>query len=89
MRPKLAFAMAADKTRHVFDADALARLARSCDIVRAEPLEELSSPEARAVLAPMAAEAVAPMSSEEFAARQQRARDRFGALVREANIRLN
>ncbi len=50
MRPKLAFAMAADKTRHVFDADALARLARSCDIVRAEPLEELSSPEARAVL---------------------------------------
>ena len=50
MRPKLAFAMAADKTRHVFDAKALARLARSCDIVRAEPLEELSSPEARAVL---------------------------------------
>lgn len=51
MRPKLAFAMAEDKTRHVFDADALARLARCCDIVRAAPLEELSSPEARAVLA--------------------------------------
>ncbi len=51
MRPKLAFAMAADKTRHVFDADALARLARSCDIVQAAPLEELWSPEARAVLA--------------------------------------
>jgi phosphoglycerate dehydrogenase-like enzyme len=50
MRPKLAFAMAADKTRHVFDAAALARLGRSCDIVRAEPLEELASPEARAVL---------------------------------------
>ena len=50
MRPKLAFAMAADKTRHVFDADALARLARSCEVVRAEPLEELSSPEALAVL---------------------------------------
>lgn len=50
MRPKLAFAMAADKTRHVFDAEALARLARGCDIVRAEPLEELSSPEARAIL---------------------------------------
>lgn len=49
----------------------------------------MQTPEARAVLAPMAAEAVAPMSSEEFAARQQRARDRFGALVREANIRLN
>ena len=50
MRPKLAFAMAADKTRHVFDAAALARLGRSCDIVRAEPLEELASSEARAVL---------------------------------------
>jgi len=50
MRPKLAFAMAADKTRHVFDAEALARLARTCDIVRAAPLEELSSAEARAVL---------------------------------------
>jgi phosphoglycerate dehydrogenase-like enzyme len=50
MRPKLAFAMAADKTRHVFDAQALARLARSCDIVRREPLEELSSAEARSVL---------------------------------------
>lgn len=50
MRPKLAFAMAADKTRHVFDAEALARLARGCDIVRAQPLEELSSPEARAIL---------------------------------------
>jgi phosphoglycerate dehydrogenase-like enzyme len=50
MRPKLAFAMAADKTRHVFDAEALARLARCCDVVRADPLEELSSEEARAVL---------------------------------------
>lgn len=50
MRPKLAFAMAADKTRHVFDSEALARLARSCDILRPEPLEEFSSPEARAVL---------------------------------------
>lgn len=50
MRPKLAFAMAPDKTRHVFDAEALARLARSCDIVRHEPLEELSSPGACAVL---------------------------------------
>lgn len=50
MVPKLAFAMAADKTRHVFDDEALARLARSCDIVRYAPLEELASPEARAVL---------------------------------------
>ena len=50
MVPKLAFAMAADKTRHVFDDEALSRLARSCDIVRAAPLEEFSSAEARAVL---------------------------------------
>lgn len=50
MKPKLAFAMAADKTRHVFDSEALARLARTCDIVRAEPLEDFSSAEARAVL---------------------------------------
>jgi tripartite-type tricarboxylate transporter receptor subunit TctC len=49
----------------------------------------MQTPEARAVLAPMAAEAVNPMAPEEFAAHQQRARDRFGALVREANIRLN
>ena len=51
MRPKLAFAMLADKTKYVFDAEALARLARSCDIVQAEPLEEFSSPQAREVLA--------------------------------------
>ena len=50
MVPKLAFAMAADKTRHVFDDEALSRLARSCDIVRAAPLEEFSSAEARSVL---------------------------------------
>ena len=50
MGPKLAFAMAADKTRHVFDDAALARLARSCQIVREAPLEEFSSAEARQVL---------------------------------------
>src|SRR5690606_26187645 len=50
MVPKLAFAMAADKTRHVFDGEALARLARTCDIVREAPLEEFFSAEARAVL---------------------------------------
>lgn len=51
MKPKLAFAMVADRTLHVFDDAALARLARSCEIVRAAPLEEFSSAEARAVLA--------------------------------------
>jgi tripartite-type tricarboxylate transporter receptor subunit TctC len=49
----------------------------------------MQTPEAKAVLTPMAAEVVAPMTSEAFAAHQQRARDRFGALVRETNIRAN
>ncbi len=49
----------------------------------------MQTAETRAVLASMQAEAVAPMSPEEFAAHQQRARDRFGALVRDANIRVN
>lgn len=50
MVPKLAFAMAADKTRHVFDDQALTRLAQTCDIIRTAPLEEFSSAEARQVL---------------------------------------
>jgi hypothetical protein len=37
----------------------------------------------------MAAEPVAPMSPEAFAAHQQRARDRYGAVIREAKISLN
>ena len=49
----------------------------------------MQTAETRAVLASMQAEAVAPMSPEEFAAHQQRARERFGELVREANIRVN
>lgn len=50
MRPKLAFALAADRTKYVFDAEALARLAESCDIVEGQPLEEFSSAHARHVL---------------------------------------
>lgn len=50
MKPKVGFAMAADKTKYVFDAAALERLARSCTIVQAEPLEEFESAGARAVL---------------------------------------
>jgi tripartite-type tricarboxylate transporter receptor subunit TctC len=49
----------------------------------------MQSPEAKAHLDAMAAEAVPPMTSEAFAAHQQRARDRFGAVVREAGIRAN
>lgn len=51
MRPKLAFALAADKTKYVFDQRALARLADTCDIVSSEPLGEFSSAKAKAVLA--------------------------------------
>ena len=51
MRPKLAFALAADKTKYVFDQRALARLADTCDIVSSEPLGEFSSANAKAVLA--------------------------------------
>jgi tripartite-type tricarboxylate transporter receptor subunit TctC len=49
----------------------------------------MQTPEARAVLAPMAAEVVKAMSPEEFAAHQARERARYGALVREAGIRIN
>ncbi len=49
----------------------------------------MHSAETKAVLASMQAEPVPPMSPEEFAAHQQRARERFGALVRDANIRIN
>jgi tripartite-type tricarboxylate transporter receptor subunit TctC len=49
----------------------------------------MQTAETRAMLASMQAETVAPMSPEEFAAHQQRARDRFGALVRDANISIN
>jgi phosphoglycerate dehydrogenase-like enzyme len=51
MRPRLAFAMAAAKTRFVFDAAALERLQRLCEIMTEAPLEDLSTPAARAVLA--------------------------------------
>ncbi len=46
----------------------------------------MQTPEARAVLATFAAE-VATMPPDEFAAIQQRDREKFGAFIREANIR--
>jgi len=49
----------------------------------------MHSPEAKAQLDAMAAEPVPPMTPEEFAAHQQRTRDRFGAVVREAGIKAN
>lgn len=49
----------------------------------------MQTPDTRALLATMASEPVAPMTPEAFSAHQQKARDRFGAIIREANIRLN
>jgi tripartite-type tricarboxylate transporter receptor subunit TctC len=46
-------------------------------------------PETRALLTSMAAEPVAPMSPQAFATHQSKARERFGVLVRDANIRVN
>ena len=45
--------------------------------------------EAKQRLEPMAAYAVPSMTPQEFAAHQQRARDRFGAIIRQAGIKLN
>jgi tripartite-type tricarboxylate transporter receptor subunit TctC len=45
--------------------------------------------ETRTLLASMAAEPIPPMSAEAFAARNRRERERFGAIIRAANIKLN
>lgn len=50
MRPKLAFAMAADKTKFVFDDAALGRLDQCCEVLQAAPLDEFTSAAARKVL---------------------------------------
>lgn len=49
----------------------------------------MQMPETRALLSTMAAEPIPPMSPEAFAARNTRERERFGAIVREANIKVN
>ena len=48
----------------------------------------MHAPETRARLTAMAAEVMPAMTPEQFAEHQQKARDRFGAVVRSANIRL-
>ena len=48
----------------------------------------MQTPETRALLEAMAAEPMPPMTPEQFAAHQQKARDRFGAVIREANIKI-
>lgn len=50
MRPRLAFAMAADQTRFVFEDALRERLSLSCEIVSTTLLEEFTSPGARAIL---------------------------------------
>ncbi len=49
----------------------------------------MQSAEAKAMLASMAADPAPNMTAEEFRAHQQRERDRYGAVVREAGIRVN
>ena len=49
----------------------------------------MQAPETLARLTAMAAEVMPPMTPEQFAEHQQKARDRFGAVVRAANIKLN
>lgn len=50
MRPKLAFALSADKTRHVFDPAARARLHACCDVLSDQPMESFADPRAQAML---------------------------------------
>jgi len=50
MRPKLAFALRADKTRHVFNQEAMGRLHACCDIVSENPIESFAEPGARQIL---------------------------------------
>ena len=49
----------------------------------------MQSPEAKAQLDAMAAYAMPAMTPQEFTAHQQRARDRFGAIIRQAGIKTN
>ncbi len=49
----------------------------------------MQAPESKSYLDAMAAEVTSPMSPEAFATHQQRARDRFGAVVRQAGIKAN
>jgi phosphoglycerate dehydrogenase-like enzyme len=50
MRPRLAFALAPDKTRYVFDAELHRRLAQCCTVLSPTPMEEFASPASRALL---------------------------------------
>jgi phosphoglycerate dehydrogenase-like enzyme len=49
-RPALAFAMAADRTKHVFEPQLIERLSASCDILDMQPLENLVDARARDLL---------------------------------------
>ena len=40
MRPRISFAMAAEKTQHVFDERLFDRLARHCEILSRTPMED-------------------------------------------------
>lgn len=50
MRPRLGFAMAVHRTRHVFNETLVERLRESCEVVSPTPMEDLGAPAAREVL---------------------------------------
>ena len=50
MRKRIAFAMATDQTRYVFDDALLDRLAQSCDLLSRTPVDDFASPAAQAML---------------------------------------
>lgn len=50
MRPRVSFAMAPEKTRHVFNTHSLDRLAARCDILSRTPISDFDTPEAHAIL---------------------------------------
>ncbi len=51
--------------------------------------QAMQSPETKTLLTAMAAEAIPPMTPEQFAERNRRERERFGAIIKAAGIKLN
>ncbi|MCD1636527.1 hydroxyacid dehydrogenase [Martelella mediterranea] len=51
MRPRVSFAMAAEKTQHVFDERLYDRLGRHCEILSVTPMEDFTTQQARDLLA--------------------------------------
>lgn len=50
MRPRVAFAMDAARTRFVFDDALIERLAETCELLSTQPMDDFATPDARALL---------------------------------------